>query len=380
MSSLGVDAIDRTDLDSTPRASVVPEQTLETPEETTMDPMNPEVGAATSSNTDRTGRRRMLGLAKKRDETDVTTSTERIGARSVGSASPARAMSPTSHPVHAGRPVSSYQLYSHGYQRPVSPFRYGHSPSPGLPSPSSSFIFERDVQDDAISPPSSSAIPSHITREDHIPPVLEASSLAITDEHLDPDQVTIVMHANHHPVAASASGPSSVEASLGALPDEVLPEGEAMASSYGGLDAHDVRRLSFVSFADVVQAEHLEHMEHMSGKENSLSTGFPLPASARSPSPVYSRSSSQGLSASPPGMSASPPTSGHASVGGLEGFTSARSPGSPMSVPSSLPAGELTVETMRQALRKTGSADLGGVRSQPLSANVEEFGQDVPWR
>ncbi len=344
-----------------------------------MDPTNPELGTATSSNTDRTGRRRMLGLAKKRDETDGTH--ERIGAKSLGSASPTRAMSPTSIPMPAGRPGSSYQMHSHPYQRPASPYRYGHSPSPGLPSPSSSSIFERDVQENAIPAPSSTAIPSHITREDHIPPVLEASSLAITDEHLDPDQVKIVMHANHHPVAGSATAPSSVEASLGALPDEVTTAGEeAMASSYGALDAHDVRRLSFVSFADVVQAEHMEHMEHMTGKENSLSTGFPLPASARSPSPVYSRSSSQGLSASPPGLSASPPTSGHASVGGLEGFTTAKSPGSPMSAQGSLPAGELTVETMRQALRKTGSADLAGVRSQPLSANAEEFGQDVPWR
>ncbi|CAI4212234.1 unnamed protein product [Parascedosporium putredinis] len=68
---------------------------------------------------------------------------------------------------------------------PSSPTR-GLSSSPRLSSPAGSQIFERDVQDSVILP-TSPAIPSHIQTENHIPPVLNASSEAITDRHLDPD-------------------------------------------------------------------------------------------------------------------------------------------------------------------------------------------------
>ena len=47
-----------------------------------------------------------------------------------------------------------------------------------------------------------------------------------------------------------------------------------------------------------------------------------------------------------------------------------RAPDSPFTGNSPPAGGELTIETMRQALRKTGSGDLSGVRSQPLSASA----------
>ncbi len=40
-------------------------------------------------------------------------------------------------------------------------------------------------------------------------------------------------------------------------------------------------------------------------------------------------------------------------------------------------AGELNIETMAQALRKTGSGDLSGIRSQPLSAVGNDDGTFV---
>jgi hypothetical protein len=67
-----------------------------------------------------------------------------------------------------------------------------------LHSPASSQIFERNVQEPEPSP----AIPAHIKTEDHIPAALDASSLAITDDHLNPDEVEIVMHVAHQPAAA----------------------------------------------------------------------------------------------------------------------------------------------------------------------------------
>jgi hypothetical protein len=56
---------------------------------------------------------------------------------------------------------------------------------------------------------------------------------------------------------------------------------------------------------------------------------------------------------------------------------------SPMVIGSPNPAiGEempVQIETMRQALRKTRSGDMGGARSQPLSAaSVEEVAADKP--
>ena len=88
----------------------------------------------------------------------------------------------------------------------------------------------------------------------------------------------------------------------------------------------------------------------------------------RSPSPVRSPMSSHG-------MGPSPPTSGAPSMKGVDIASAklARLPASPTSGTHSPPlSGELQIETMRQALRKTGSGDLSGVRSQPMSATSLE--------
>ncbi|KAF2008055.1 hypothetical protein P154DRAFT_418580 [Amniculicola lignicola CBS 123094] len=274
-------------------------------------------------------------------------------------------------------PRSSPRMY------PASPNRRlnrSSSPglhSPGLHSPASSQIFERNVQESVseLSP----AIPAHIQTEDHIPPVLEASSLAITDDHLNPDEVEIVMHAAHQPASAAVAGnmSDSVYSSPSLAHDDVLMSGipdlsdSLSNSTYASLDNTDVRRLSFISFADVVQAEHVEN-DRDAVQFMSLSS-----TANRSPSPVRSPTSSHGFSVSPP-------TSGATSEKGAElvsmGLRSPGSPTAPVHGTHSPPlGGDLQIETMRQALRKTGSGDLSGARSQPLSAvSLDDSMADQP--
>ncbi|KAK9561444.1 hypothetical protein V6000_004333 [Aspergillus fumigatus] len=85
---------------------------------------------------------------------------------------------------------------------------------PRISSLSPSSIFERDVQKDLLSVHTSPSIPSHISMENHIPPVLEASSVAITDDRLSPDTVEIVTHNVHQSATAGVCGAFAVEPSL----------------------------------------------------------------------------------------------------------------------------------------------------------------------
>ncbi|KAI9817025.1 MAG: hypothetical protein M1832_004742 [Thelocarpon impressellum] len=281
--------------------------------------------------------------------------------------------------------TTSPPLSAHPYQSPSSP-PYYRAGSPHIPSPASSQIFERNVQESTLLPAQSSpAIPSHIQTEDHIPPVLEASSLALTDGHLNPDNVEIVMHSAHQPAAVTVTGASNggSEATGNNWSEELVahPDNDDAASNYGALDANDVRRLSFISFADVMQAEHVDHAAAAGQdplQQAGLSSMSSIPATLnRSPSPIRSPGSSHA-----PGTT--PPTSVPASLQGLDASPSRgiRGPGSPTSAGSPPHVGsELTIETMTQALRKTGSGDLSGVMSQPLSAASAEDGlSDHHWK
>jgi hypothetical protein len=150
--------------------------------------------------------KKLLALGKKTDgkaqdkpATTTTTTTTTTTARSPTSA-PTLLPSPpltTSPPPDRPSPRGSPRIYPAGIG--ASPNRrINRSSSPGLHSPASSQIFERNVQEPEPSP----AIPAHIKTEDHIPAALDASSLAITDDHLNPDEVEIVMHAAHQPASA----------------------------------------------------------------------------------------------------------------------------------------------------------------------------------
>ncbi|KAK4113619.1 hypothetical protein N656DRAFT_681368, partial [Canariomyces notabilis] len=261
--------------------------------------------------------------------------------------------------------------------------------SPRLSSPAGSQIFERDVQESASGLiPNSPAIPSHIQTENYIPPVLDASSEAITDDHLDPDNVEIITHTSHTPAAVAVTSAisshhtspynepaSSWADELAAFSAERTGRfdragfaGGDGASNYGSFDTTDVRRLSFISFADVVQAEQHQQQQHVAGSRDSMHlAGLTslTPAAMgihnnnnaagmnrnRSPSPIRSRSPpaagarGTGVGA---GTVPSPPTSKSGSVKGLDMSAGSSSPG----------GGEIAIETMSQALRRTGSGEL----------------------
>lgn len=274
---------------------------------------------------------------------------------------------------------------------PSSPGRGGFGSSPRLASPAGSQIFERNVQESSAAlMPTSPAIPSHIQTENYIPPVLDASSEAITDDHLNPDTVEIITHASHQPASVNVTGLSpyaepSWADELAAFSSATTTAAET-ASNYGSFDTTDVRRLSFISFADVVQAEHGGFSAGSPSRDSIHLAGLTSFASAnnnRSPSPIRSPVSSAG-GGGPGGVS--PPLSKSGSVkGGLEAAARARasspsgtgkSLGSPtsmmsMSLSPAPNGGEIAIETMSQALRRTGSGDLSvggnGVRSFPGS-------------
>lgn len=255
---------------------------------------------------------------------------------------------------------------------PSSPTR-NLSSSPRLASPAGSQIFERDVQESVLIP-NSPAIPSHIKTEDHVPSVLDASSEAITDSHLDPDSVEIITHANHQPASVNVTGhpdhlsnsswQDDLAASLSAA--DLTESG----SNYGSLDSADVRRLSFISFADVVQAEHQGHAGMGGSRESihlagltSLSSMGNIDHHSHSPirSPVSSTTGDPATSS---------PNSKPVSLRGTESSPTRKPLGSPISTGlnmSSLHSGEVNIETMAQALKRTESGDLGGVKSHPAS-------------
>lgn len=285
------------------------------------------------------------------------------------SPAPSTSLSPTRSSVS---PHRARQLY----MPPSSPGRPLHSPS-RLHSPASSQIFERDVQENIIPAQSSPAIPTHIMTENHIPPILEASSAALTDGKLDPDSVEIVTHNSHHPASLNVTG--------GAVPSEhqmvsswyedvnhqTLGDMEDSSSAHEPLDSTDIRRLSFISFADVVHGEHAETVECASNG-NPLAGGGILKFPGVPASPIRSPVSSRGAGTSPRSLSPIP--------GGLGTSTGIRGPSSPPHHPHSPSASavgpELNVETMTQTLRRTESGEFGGLRSLPLSAIGSGDGSD----
>lgn len=336
------------------------------------DPGEPTEGDA------KAGKRRFWNFGRKKDDeamkkrADVATANPTNTSSMASALQGKPAMIPNIRPVSpitgvGGIPTLS-KTTSHPYSLPSSPGRNLNSSSPAPPSPASSQIFERSVQEDGLAATASPAIPAHITTENHIPPVLDVASAAITDNQLNPDNVEIVMHAAHQPAAVTVTGTGTSEAVGDSMHEsDLMPEprprrldNDDTASNYGALDSTDVRRLSFISFADVVHAEHVSDHPGIGG---SIS---PVVSHNRSPSPARSPLSTQALGASP-ALGSSP------SSGGVEGSPNrAGRLGSPPLGHSghSPPTGdELTIETMRQALRKTGSGDLSGARSPvPTSA------------
>ncbi|MCJ1437170.1 hypothetical protein MMC27_006555 [Xylographa pallens] len=311
----------------------------------------------------KSGKRRFWGLGKKKED-------PKAKKADMTKAVP-DAATPTSpmQPVGLANVSSSPPLSPQPFIAPSSPGRNVRSASPRLSSPASSQIFERNVQEEGLGLTASPAIPAHITTENHIPPVLDASSMAITDGHLNPDNVEIVMHSAHQPAAVTVTGAGISEATGNSWPDDLVahPDIEDAASNYGALDSADVRRLSFISFADVVHAEQADHSSLRDSVMLSSLPSLASPGGARSPSPIRSPIS--------PMMSGSPSFRTAETSPNRGG----RTPGSPgMGYGNSPPmSGELTIETMAQAVRKSASRDLTGARSAPMSPHDHN---DVPSR
>lgn len=298
------------------------------------------------------GKRRLFGFGKKKSSDKGKARREHEGiyssATDVVTTQIAQPIARRVVPIPNASPPRSTP--NHPYQIPSSPQRNLFSSSPRIASPAGSQIFERDVQESSLTMPTSPAIPSHIQTENHIPAVLDASSEAITNGDLDPDSVEIIT-LQHQPAAVTVTGVNSMEQSWSTWADELIPhpDKDDSASNYGALDNSDLRRLSFISFSDIVQSEHAEHVGnrdsiYVAGL-SSLSSG-----NNRSPSPIRSPVSSQSAS--------------------VQGFEMSSPRGKPMGSPISThppAAGELTIETMGQALRRTASGDLSGSRSQPMS-------------
>ncbi|AEO63466.1 uncharacterized protein THITE_2108774 [Thermothielavioides terrestris NRRL 8126] len=354
-------------------------------------------------------KRSLFGFGKKKTEEP---------AKPPAKPAPTSKPAPTTSRATPAAPIQT----DHARFSPSSPGRPGFASSPRLASPAGSQIFERDVQENLI--PNSSAIPSHIQTENYIPPVLDASSEAITADNLDPDDVEIITHTSHQPASIAVTGGIGLSPYEPSWTDELAAfsaqrttntttsaTAADTASNYGSFDTTDVRRLSFISFADVVQAEHAGQFAgpaagsrdsmHMAGLTSLAALGAVNNHNRnRSPSPIRSPVSSSGGGAAFTGGS-SPPTSNPGSVKGLEisggtgaggvmaGSASPRSASSPVRRPLGSPAslvsmqhlsgggptvsGEIAIETMTQALRRTGSGDLSGgggsvgVRSFPAS-------------
>jgi hypothetical protein len=331
--------------------------------------VSPPASQSPTSDSAKSSKRRLFGLVKRKDKASDNT---------VIDANPnATQFKPTAPPANMDSFTSSSPPPNRFVAASPTRLPFASASSQSTSTLADSQIFERNVQESIVPSELSPAIPAHIQTEDHIPAVLEASSLAITDTHLDPDQVEIVTHTAHQPASEKvAEGTASAlhsDAQLPVSPQESFhsvashpPDHDDAASNYGALDPADVRRLSFISFADVVQAEQAEskdslhHFTPLSASTLSQAQTHspPLP---RSPSPARSPLSSQySQDVTTPPLGSNPTS--------IKGFD--MSPvRSPIGSPSHQQHGELTIETMRQALRKTASGDFTGTKIAPYPAS-----------
>jgi hypothetical protein len=109
-------------------------------------------------------------------------------------------------------------------------------------------IFERSVGDNVL-PASTAGIPTHQLSEDLIPPALDASAETLVDTSVDPNSVEIVTMGN---VDASVPNPrtnSPFDPTTGLDINSIEP-GSSL------LEGDERKRLSFISYADLVHAEH----------------------------------------------------------------------------------------------------------------------------
>ncbi|KAF2215617.1 hypothetical protein CERZMDRAFT_94022 [Cercospora zeae-maydis SCOH1-5] len=344
---------------------------------------------------------RLLELAGKKREHKANMEAVNASAfdNAANAAGTTQQRQPDLKPQPRRTPASPSRLPYHAAVS-ASPSRL-RSSSPRLHSPASSEIFERNVQEplpiSTLSNELTDAhIPAHVMTEDDIPPALDASTEAITSKSLNPDDVEIVMSASHQPAAASVldasmsysdmlslNSPMRFETPIDSEPAPSLQTSSVLqnlddevASSYGQLDPNDVRRLSFISFKDIVHSElqqqqHLAEMGyrdslHIGGHSFSSSMNERATSPLRSPrSPTSSATASGGVTTPPPGLNISHPLT-EQSPGRI---------GSPGSMHGSAHGhGELTIETMSQSIRKTASGDLSNIKIRDGSDGIRSAG------
>jgi hypothetical protein len=234
-------------------------------------------------------------------------------------------------------------------------------------------------------------IPAHVMTEDSIPPALEASAQAITSQALNPDDVEIVTSSSHQPAAASVLEASSSHVDFRSLSPpahlrhETSTESDTPSNSgleddpsntYAQLDPNDVRRLSFISFKDIVNSEHQHHHHHHHHHHPSGSSTFgdigsrdslhiySTSISERAASPLRSPQSPNSTTHSLGGITTPPSGVGGATAGGMSPLTMnpEQSPARLGSPGGGNQYGELITETMTQSIRKTASGDLSGAK------------------
>ncbi|KAK9447817.1 uncharacterized protein V1518DRAFT_434651 [Limtongia smithiae] len=116
-------------------------------------------------------------------------------------------------------------------------------------SPESSMIFERQVQDQLLSP---DAVPSHHYNANMIPPVLAASCEILTDSAANFDRVEVISITRSSRANSMHKSNSSVSlASLQVSSPSISPMLSPHAPSLPPIDTQ--HRLSFCSYSDVVQ-------------------------------------------------------------------------------------------------------------------------------
>ena len=327
---------------------------------------SPQVQPSESGDTSKPRKRDFWKLGKKEEDKSkgkekATTSSHRSSVPQIPQVAGLRPNSPLRNTGTAAGSVSPPR------HMPSSP---GMVPSPRPHSPASSMIFERNVQEEIVPSEVSPHFATHVMTEDHIPPALDASADAITNSKLDPDAVEIITHAQHQPASVTITGAEQSIASsmhedqsqsqLPLSPIAHLQRNDGdNTSTYGSLDSTDVRRLSFISFADVVHAEH-EQLPSDQRRDSAHLSGHPSLSMPRSPSPIRSPGSTA-FGTSPPTSVSTSGGKGAMEVSPNRGGAVPRI-GSPLQQLSSSPSqgggGELNIETMRQVLRHTGSGDL----------------------
>jgi hypothetical protein len=280
---------------------------------------------------------------------------------------PRRISTPPPPPRPLGLPNSPVQSLDVASRSATA--SYASTPSIARLSTSGSQIFERNVQEHPnnhnIPAPTSPSIPAHIQTENHIPPALEASLLAITDRDCDVDEVEIVTHSAHQPAAAvvAVPGPGSpiepgvLRKRTANSEDYICDDLSSYGSGSAAMAATDKHRLSFISFADVVQAEQQEqllghHIGDTSHRTSPKSRGSPVQSAVVDSIAISTINETLRRSPSPIRPGSASPLSG--------GFLSSDLNPVGNQTRSIDGNGELTIETMRQTLRKSGSGDFGG--------------------